>query len=81
VLPLREGRCDHLHQTTFSARGQVESPDSAGARSIAISSPTSAAVSSAALPRLSATDRSPEASSYSTNSPGPTSVNVSEQRA
>src|SRR6185312_14022573 len=37
VLPLREGRCDPLHQSTFSAPGQVNSPYSLGARSIAIS--------------------------------------------
>src|SRR6185437_13335664 len=50
VLPLREGRCDPLHHSTFSAPGQVTSPYSFGARSMAISTPTSAAVSSAAFP-------------------------------
>src|SRR6478672_1499023 len=50
VLPLLEGRCDHLHQTTFPARRQVDSRDRLGARSTAISAPTSVAVSSAALP-------------------------------
>ena len=63
VLPLLEGRCDHLHQSTFSARGQVDSREALGARSTAISSPTSVAVSSAALPWLRANDSSPTESS------------------
>jgi hypothetical protein len=63
VLPLREGRCDPLHQSTFSGPGQVNSPYSLGARSIAISTPTSAAVSSAALPRFRANESSPDESS------------------
>ena len=63
VLPLREGRCDPLHQSTFRASGQVNSPYSLGARSIAISAPTSVAVSSAALPRFRARESNPDESS------------------
>jgi hypothetical protein len=63
VLPLHEGRCDHLHQTTFPGRRQVGFPVRSGARSTTIWPPTSIAVSSAALPWLSANESSPTESS------------------
>ncbi len=63
VLPLHEGRCDHLHETTFPARRQVDSPVTFGARSTMTWPPVSRAVSSAALPWLSANASSPTESS------------------